>query len=1072
MEELASALADVVRRPLASAMTEEVIVVSSQGLERWLSQELAVRLGVCANARFPFPRTFIDELIGKGASEEDGPTFDRESLSFAIAALLPEIAERQGAESIAAYLSSDPRGQKRFELARQIAGVFDQYAVYRPDLVAAWERGSGHGWQPDLWRALVDRLGPVHVAARAEEFLAAPLPDMTPERVSLFGISSLPPIYLRLLSRIAKEREVHVFLLSPSPVAEPRHPLAASLGALGRDFEALLMREAEPEVRDRFVAPGDETLLQVLQADLLAGTRRAHGTNAARVQVRLEDESLAVHSCHSPLREVEVLRDQLLAMFEADPTLEPHHVIVMAPDIDAYAPLIDAVFGVDTSDPGYVPYRIADRKVSAWNLVAEALLELLSLAGSRMKASEVLDLLQLDPVQRRFGIDAEEVPELRRLVRESGIRWALDAEHRAAFEQPPVEENTWRFGVRRLLLGQALRDTGEPFHGVLPIETSSDAAPLVGRLSEVVRELETWRDQLSVARTLDDWAVCLRELLGAFVPSEEPHVWGLRAVLESIDALVRRAKVAGFGEPIHREIVLYLLRHEFDRERSTRNFLSGGVTFCALLPMRSIPFRVVYLLGLCDRDFPRTSRSPAFDLVAQRPRAGDRFTRDEDRQLFLEALLSARDRLVLSYVGRAVHDNAEFPPSVVVSELLDVVDTSFTTRREHASQLLLFEPRLAEDGVGRTRILEHPLQAFSPRYFGADDDPRLFGFTAADAAGARVLASRKATRPRFHAKPLVPADSAVVGLDELSRFLENPARALVRRRLGVVLDDEPLLVADREPIELGPLEAYEIGARLFERALREGRTREAVSWARAHGLLPIGTPGEIDLARVLADVDALLAVARRFVGERRPPVEVDVDLDSATLSGVLRDVYPKGQAFLRFARLKAKNEVVAWVHHLALQCAAPERGLPTVVLGRASADEARAEARLFDPLDPEVARNRLNELVELYRLGQKAPLAFFPRAAKRYAKAWLDAGGAPERERAALESARRVFQDDRNAPADADDAYVARLFYGVDPFATSPAPFDDDGSLGLPSFPEVARAVFVPLLAASHEERA
>jgi exodeoxyribonuclease V gamma subunit len=1067
-EQLAEALAEVVRKPLASPLAPEVIVVSSQGIERWLSQQLASRLGIFANARFPFPRAFVDELLSKGPAASD--PFARDALPWSIAALLPEVARGPGAEAVASYLAGDDRGEKLFDLAHDVASAFDQYVVYRPELVLAWERGAGRGFQPDLFRALVRRHGRAHVAARAAAFLSAGIPASAPERVSIFGASSLPRLYVRLLARLARQREVHVFLLRASPYDVEAHPLAASLGRLSREFEQVLREEAPAAtIVDSFVDAGKRSMLEVVQSDLLGGKVREPGSTATpRAVARPFDTSIVAHSCHGPLREVEVLRDQLLFAFDSDQTLAPEDVAVMTPDIDEYAPLIDAVFGLDPEEPGFIPYKIADRRVRAGNPAAEALLRMLELSAGRMKASDVLDLLQLEPVRDKLEIGAEELPVLRRLVRESGIRWGIDERHRAELGQPGTRENTWRFGLDRLVLGQALPNDDAAFEGALPLPLpGAEAGELAGKLAEAARKVFAARELLLLPKTPAAWAEALSAVVAMLVSSEDRHLPLVHATRDALSALAGFAQAAGFEGPVHREAMGTMLGRLFDRETSGRSFLSGGVTFCALLPMRSIPFRIVYLLGLSDSAFPRRDRAPAFDLIAQHPEVGDRSSREEDRLLFLEALLSARQRFVMSFVGRAAHDNTQLAPSAVVAELLDTLDRTFSTTSEREGQLPLpiDDHRVAKDGLGRRAVIDHPLQAFSARYFGASQDSRLFSYGDSEAEGARALSGREVRFERFASAPLLDTASEVLELSDLLRFLENPARSFFRRRLGVVLEDEPSLVSDRDPVELSPLESYELGARLLEQLARGRGLGDARSWARGLGLVPPGAAGEIDVQRATDIARRLLTDAREWLeGEPAPPLPFELGLDGAILSGVLRDVRPKGLALVRFARLKPKNELAAWAQHLALCAARPTGSFRnTLVLGRARNDDARVEGRVFEPVDEARAKRHLSELARLYRLGQRSPLSLFPNASKVFAERFVAAMDRPDREKSALWAARKAYTD-RSAGAEADDAYVRRIFASVDPFATGPSPFDPTGEAGLPTFAEVSLMVFAPLL--------
>ncbi len=499
VEVLADALLAVVSEPLRSPFDPETIIVQSKGMERWLSMFCAQKLGIWANARFPFPKAYmadLNELFPAAGPSKNAPVevpasemdaFSRPALGWSIAALLPSLIVREKFAELKRYLEGENALARRLELADRIAQIFDQYAVYRPELVRSFLNGEGDDWQAELWRELSNAHGggATRITELIENIGQARVPALEqPGRLSVFGISSLPPIYLETLNALSKHCPVHLFQLSPSreyfgqirsakelarldrvePAWSTQHlalenPLLASLGRLGRDFQQILESHVEyvEGSSDLYVEPGTRSALQVLQSDILHLTERGQGPEqASPVSLDRGDTSISVHVCHGPIREVEVLRDQLLACFESEGTLEPQAVIVMMPDVEAYAPIIEAVFGVDPTLPGYIPYRIADRSLRACSPAAEALMALVGVLGGRMKASEVLDVLALPSVQARFELSPADLSQIEHWVFRSGIRWGEDAEHRAREAQPNASENTWRFGLERLLLGWAL----------------------------------------------------------------------------------------------------------------------------------------------------------------------------------------------------------------------------------------------------------------------------------------------------------------------------------------------------------------------------------------------------------------------------------------------------------------------------------------------------------------------------------------------------------------------------------------------------------------------------------------
>lgn len=1108
-EVLARALAGLVGAGERSPLEPEVIVVQSRGMERWLSLTLASELGVWFGARFPFPRAFFDEVTSRLLGAVGASVLSREQLTWRVATELAAAAERPALAPVLGYLRHDGTGRDLLALAARIADLFDQYAVYRPELVLAWENGADEDWQAHLWRAVMARLraeGGGAVAA-APHFAArrallrdrltgpGPLAAGVPRRVSLFGVASLPPAYLELFALLGERVDVHLFLLCPSrerastgapspglnrgvapapPPPDADHPLLAALGHIHHDLERVLEAVAPGAelAGEPFVDPGTDSLLHAVQHDVLHRRRRgsAGGEDPTRpppLPVPDADRSIELHSCHGPLREVEVLHELLRAAFEDDATLAPHEVIVMAPSIAAYAPLIDAVFGGDEGGAARIPYRIADRAPADRSSVVQAALAVLSVLAGRVTLGEVAELLDAEPVRARFGIDAGSVPRLLDWLGEAGVRWGVDADDRATGGAPGTEANTWRRGLHRLLLGHAMPAAAGPFAGVAPV--AAEDAELLARLAELLTTLFHWRERLRAPRTVSEHAATLLELLPAWLAAGSAAEGELGLLRDVATGLGEAAAAAGFTAPIPLEPFRELVAERLPEAGTAAGFLAGGVTFSALLPMRSVPFRLVCLLGMNDRDFPRSRPLASFDRTLAAPRPGDRSLRREDEHLFLEVLLSARERLVVSYVGRSMQDDSVRQPSVVVSELVDLLDEAFVVAPPAAAEAA--RELGGRGGVGTRRIVTHPIQRFSPRRFATGAAT----FDAVAAAGARALAAPAREPARLLAAPLPPAAPGALSIDALVDGLAAPSRTLVRGRLGVSLDDRGAVLENGDPIELDARARWAIGAELLAQSLLcPAALRDETAWdrERARGRLPHGAAGRTLFDGMLPEVEAIAGEARRHrQGERLAPLPIALAVGEARLVGVLDELWPEAHVPVRYARDGGSPELDAWVRHLVLQVARAQTtapGLParTVLVTRLHEGEGAAVVT-FRGLDPEVARTELAALAALVTLATQAPLPFFPRAARRYAAVHrsLAAKGAPDAAARALAAAREVFAgvSRRGPPGEARDPYVRRLFAGADPLA--PAPEEGAAVAGVPAFPELALRVFAPLLA-------
>lgn len=1074
VEALFQAMADIVAVPLPDPFAEECIVVPSRGLATWVSMQLAERFGVWAGGDFPFLRRFLHRTLDAVLGRADADAYTAPRLLWPILAELPQRMDDPAFAGLVQFVGPGSDERMRFQLAQRIAAVFDQYTVFRPEMLLAWEHGKDADWQAELWRKLVARLGSNHPAAMARSFFEAlgsdrPIPGVLPSRVCIFGVTTLPPMYLQLLAALSERCEVHLFVVSPSReywaemrshrealrafdqnrgelAWEDRAPhLLASLGSVGRDFQAVLetvvdYREYGPE---RYVDPGSgQTMLHTLQSDLLHFRSRSPGD---RIEVSTSDDSIAIHACHSPMREVEVLHDQLLAQFARDPSLQPHDVVVMMSDVETYAPLVEAVFQRDTADASHIPYCVADRSLRSDSPTIEALHRILAVVGTRVTVSAVLDLLTLEPIAAHFEIAPEDVDTLTAWVTESGVRWGIDAPHRAQHGQPEMAENTWRFGLNRLLLGYAMPGSGiSTFQNVLPYdELEGQQTLLLGRLSEFCEILFAASTELAGARPIARWQEDLGTLLDKTLAGPDANAWDVQRIRGVLDELVSEAGQAEFEGALDLTAVLALLSERIEDERTHRAFLGGGVTFCAMLPMRSVPFRVVAMLGLGDEQFPRRSETVSFDHMAKAPKPGDRSRRADDRYLFLEALLAARKQFWVFYVGQSIQDNSEVPPSVVLSDLLDALNESFVGR---------------SGPVARALVVRHPMQPFSPRYFGADPDPRLFSYGASYVEGARALQCeglRQDVVPFLTER--LPAleldDGHELPLTDLVRFYRMPAAALLKRRLGVYLDEWRRDRSDREPMDLLELERWRVGQALLDHQLAGRSAKEAFELLRASGSLPLGTVGRCSFEE-LEDVvtPILVECAELRAAGPLPDLNVDLKVGRTRLVGTLRSRWPGGTAKTQFARIGAKHRLEAWIQHLVLCLAAPtDQALHTVLVGRGD-NRDDVDASRFGPVPAPAPI--LEQLVDLYWRGQEEPLLFFPRTSWEFCQRFCKTHDAHD----AVRAARKIWNAWGNW-GDRDEPHVARLFGDQDILDLAFSLFGDADM----TFASLAVQIFGPL---------
>jgi exodeoxyribonuclease V gamma subunit len=942
LDVLKSLLAHLIQlSPLQPVLAAETILVQSPGMAQWLKQALAQDLGVAANIVFPLPSSFIWQMFHSVLPDvpKENP-YIKPAMLWRLMQLLPRCMDDPLFAPLAGYLADDEDGRRCYQLCQRIADLFDQYLVYRPDWIVDWEQGGELGadtqrWQPVLWRKLVElteqqasHLHRVNLFSSFISTLTQGKPKaVLPQRLFIFGISSLPPHYLEALMALGEHCEVHLLLTNPCRyywgdlqednqlnrrvlnqlLAQRRecwqqsgqlqpllpaedlgrlfnedgeqqgNPLLVSLGKQGRDYLALLAEISAAEI-DAFAEINSDSLLHLVQQDLLElqdGTR----IKPKRV-ISNTDHSLVLHGCHSPLREVEVLHDQLLQMFATDPTLTPKNMVVMVADINRYGPYIQAVFG-SAAGERYIPFSISDRSATQENPLLQSFLTLLALPNLRCTAAELLELLAVPALLKRFELVESDLTTLRRWALESGVRWGLAPEDGERFTVPLRERHTWAFGLERMLLGFASGD--DMLFGDIAPYTAIEGqnAVRLGKLARFISQIMALRDELETPRSITEWqnrVDCL--LLDFYLPQdqlEEEDASALSLIRTTLQSWQQRLSQMDYQTALPLTVFHDHLQSELNAVRGGQQFLAGRVNFCTLMPMRAIPFRVVCLLGMNDGVYPRSMQPLGFDLMANQPRKGDRSRREDDRYLFLEAMLAAQERLYISYVAHSATDNRHLMASVLVTELQEYCQRSFCLASSAVDEAEQEKQLLAH------LLTDHPLVPYDRRYY-TDETPVLFSYAAewlptlSPEQSASFLDATLALPEELKGKPEIE-------LADWLRFFRNPVAGFFRRRLRVQFVEREAALEDTEPFWLDKLQQYQLRERLL-RYQRIG-VDESVWRPRllAEGLLPDGEFGKLALQGDANNLTPLVSAMQSWPLAQAQRETFHLDFDNWQLLG-------------------------------------------------------------------------------------------------------------------------------------------------------------------------------------------
>ncbi|MCK5819765.1 MAG: exodeoxyribonuclease V subunit gamma [Psychromonas sp.] len=1125
--------------PQADPFKNETVLVQSPGMAQWLNIEIAQATGIATNIDYPLPASFIWQQFKHVLKDiPDQSPFNKMSLTWQIMKTLPEYLDDPDFTELNQYLENDTLVRKRYQLSQKIAYIFDQYLVYRPEWIDAWELASDQEistwenknsqstprwlgdqrWQVKLWKILSAKIescyssnGKVyHGAGLYKEFLAKLAIQKTlkhlPERIFIFGVSALPEAYLQALLGLAKHCDVHFLLSNPcqfywGDIVDPKllakrfaqlrpklsvqqgqienladtswqkdedhkswalsedieaeigNPLLASMGKMGRDFLYQLYTLEQNEI-DAFVDIDRDSLLHHLQADILALQDSSLPLDldaSSRIVIKDNDDSFCIHLAHSVMREVEILHDNLLSLFEKDRNLTPKDIIVMMPNIDLYAPYVQAVFSGLGSQGDHqnwkqkIPFTISDVSAQQESPILMSFLHLLNLNQTRYTREDVLGLLEVPAILNRFKINQSDFVLLKKWIDESGIRWGLHNKSALQWDLPELTQNSWLFGLKRMLLGFAMGDS--MFEGISAYdEVQGLQGDLLGRFIDFIDELISLESTLTKDHTAIQWQLFIYQLVENFYFEDEDNSALLSSIRKQIDSLVTHTQAAQYTQTLS----LFVLIEHFEKHLLTaldsQRFLAGKVNFCALMPMHSIPFKVVCLLGMNDGQYPRNIVPLGFDLMAGHRKRGDRSRREEDRYLFLEAIVSAQDKLYISYVGRNINDNSEKMASVLVRELLNYCLQSFTLKafQKDASDR-------AEKALSNFIHQQYPMQSFSGFYYTGQ-------FKTYNNQWWPAIRDNEIKGDPIDEKiKIVLAHEQIkeVQIKQLINFLKHSCKFFFTQRLGVYFELEEGTLDDNEPFLLNGLEKYKLKEQQFEHALY-GKSQIALfAELKAKGELPLGEFAPLIFNQNLQNMQDLACIVKDYFVDELEAIHVEICFDKDTeqekqLLGELTEHCVNGLIRRKTGKIKSKDILTLWVEHLCYSIAHIQ-DLNSTLFGEEN-------VIFFEAMPVDFAHQRLGELLHFYDEGLQSPAPFFVESCFAWAELVhsvepdcfvyddLQCESRTEGKNAAL----IIFNNERGFP-ESNDPYIQRAFNNLED--------------NWPEFEKIAFTIFKPILA-------
>ncbi len=1028
MELLIREFSENIRDKKINPLVPEIIVVNNMNIGRWISLEIAKQTGIAANNDFILPAQFIWRIFKLLLPNmADRMELDREIILWRCMEVLPVLIEKDiSFNTIKNYLITDYNKEKNnnidesklYQLSGLISGIFDKYSMYRHKWLVDWENNYDSlpdksddpdvMWQARLWREIAGADFKNHRPGCIQNFfdmygnIGINETKSFPARAGIFGVSILPPVFFEIFALLSRFMEINLYLLSPckeywadikdektitklnvrnlrrkkpdtNGFYETGNALLASMGKVSRDFLKIIYdSNVAFNENDIYEVPSSDTLLHNIQRDILLLQDVSSNEKQGKIKIA-DDFTVQIHSCHSRRREIEVFHDQLLRLFETHSDLTPGDILVMAPDIEKYSAYIEAVFGSAPLER-QIPWSISDTTLLYSNPLAKVFFQILDLEKSRFKASETLGMLEIKSIQKKFEIEDGYVDKIRKWVNESGIRWGIDGEHRKQAGFHGFEENSWKFGFERMFAGFVMPPEEIFLHDRLtyPYIEGQDAV-LLGNLRRFIDVLEEIRQEISKPRTIDEWQSYIMGMIEMIFDPVSEEISCVQDIRNIISKLKNNAQKAKFTGKVSVKIIKNHIKNEISKIPSRGGFLTGRVVFSSLIPMRSIPFRVICLLGMNDEDYPRRDKPQAFDLMERYPNTGDRNRRDEDRQLFLETLLSAGDVFYISYAGNDVNDNSEKNPAVMVSELLDYIEKNF-------------EP----DNLAKNIVTRHNLQPFSVNYFKRDK--KTFSYKSEWIPKITIDKGKEFINTSL----ITDISLKKVSLDNLLRFFANPAKFFFNNRLDIYLYDPQEVIPDDESLSISGLAKYKIGDRALKNIIENkiaGQKSDINSLIEYHYKLQTARENVyIIYDNILPEIYEKISVIEHGISNFLPPIDFNLKIGVFELYGSLDNIISESLITCRISdKIRGTDIINLWIKHLILQIVTvdkpdyPKISRHIYIKTSAKGEVSPNHYELREIENADKADEFLEYLLNLYFIGLSTPARFFPETSYEYA---------------------------------------------------------------------------------------
>ncbi|MFI4853104.1 MAG: exodeoxyribonuclease V subunit gamma [Candidatus Makana argininalis] len=960
-----------VKKKNVDPLKPEIIVVKNKNISEWLKIKLSEQLGIYSNIKFITISKFIWTMISNLLPNIKYKYIQNNSImTWKIMSLIPNIINNKYFLKIKLYLNNNDI-VKKFKFSRSLSYIFKQYLIYRPDWLKSWINGKlvnglseEQIWQSFLWRKLI------HNKLNYNELILQNYDNFhyfekiiknkylkkkkLPNRAFIFGISSIPPMYIKLLELLGHYMDIHNMIINPCKnywgdieylnlfekiinkyIKENNNIISvkkkkknifkqnidkfklgnyflSSWGKKCKEYIYLISNLNRIIEINAFIKPNNTNILNLIKKDILFlkkysfdDKKNIYKNKILKRMIKKKDFSISINSCINFFKEIEILYEKILFLMSQDHKLKPQDIIVMAPNINIYLPSIKSIFG-NYHLKNNLPFYISDIISKEINLISKAFIRLLNLPFIKLSTKEIIKLLEVKSISYKFKIKNKEIDILKKWMLESGIKLESDEEKKN--DKLITNFNSFNFGFNRMFLGYAMESCYGYWNNILPYDkTYGLSSVLLGNFYNLINNIKYFKKKLSKPKKIKSWFAISEMIISSFFCAtsyKEKDV--LILIKKTWKKILKNCYKSQFKDKISIKLITEELFNILNKKKIINNYLFGKINFCNIKSMSSINFKIVCILGINDNIFIKKKNRNNFNLIYKYPRIGDKNILEDYKYCFLESMLSAKNIFYISFIGNNIKNNNINTTSIFVNELIDYISNNFYIEGD----------KNLDNKQMMINVIKHIFKYHENKIFLK---PNIFYFKKKNFYLKQNLKTLKHDLS-LNSKLLLNFKNKILKLEDMIIFYKNPIKTWFIKNLGIFYNKSFTEISNEKDYINNIYITHKIKEKILNLMIQRKNIIKIFNEIKYSGLLPNGIFGEIFFLEQYNKLIHLYKKVKIFNLFIKKKIEIYLYFKYVTIIGWIDYFHKNGIIKWSTKKITIKDGLLLWIEHL-IYCA-------------------------------------------------------------------------------------------------------------------------------------------------------